>query len=75
MIKTRVDASIMSQHVLWVIHTNKYGIVQLLGHYTVPYGIYHLINCPCYLMYFHGSLCMLCVEFAKRRNFRFCCST
>ena len=30
----RVDASIMSQHVLWVIHTitNKCGSVQLLGH-------------------------------------------
>ena len=41
----RVDASIMSRHVLWVIHTNKCGSVQLLGQCIVPYEIYHLINC------------------------------
>ena len=27
----RVDAPIMSWHVLWVVHTNKCGSVQLLG--------------------------------------------
>ena len=54
--------------------TNKCGIVQLLGHYTEPYEIYHLINCPCYLVYFHVGLRMLCAESAKR-IFRFCCST
>ena len=64
----------MSQHGLWVVHTNKCGIVQLLGHYAVPYEIYHPINnCPCYLVYFNLSLRMLCIEFVKRRNFRFCC--
>ena len=51
-IVSRVDASqVMSQPVLWIIHTNKCGRVQLLlGHYTVPYEIYHLINCPFYLI-------------------------
>ena len=45
----------MSQPVLWVIHTNKCGSVQLLGHYTVPYEIYPLMDCLCYLMY--SNLC------------------
>ena len=46
----------MSWHILWVIHTNKCGSVQLLDHYTVPHEIYHLINCPCHLlMYLHES--------------------
>ena len=45
----------MSQPVLWVIHTNKCGSVQLLGHHIVPYEIYHLINYVHYLLYFHVS--------------------
>ena len=64
----RVDVSNMSQPVLWVIHTNKCGIVQLLGHYTVPYEIYPLVNCPCYLMYFHVNLRNLCAEIVERRD-------
>ena len=40
----KVDAPIMSRPVLWVIHTNKCGSVQLLGQCIVPYETYHLIN-------------------------------
>ena len=43
----RVDTSIISRHVLWVIHTNKRGSVQLLGQCIVPYQIYHLIKFDC----------------------------
>ena len=32
----KVDTPIMSQPVLWVIHTNKCGSIQLLGQCIVP---------------------------------------
>ena len=47
----KVDACIMSQYMLWVIHTNKCGSIQLLGQYSVPYEIYHPINCIHYPLY------------------------
>ena len=48
----RVDAPIMSQPVLWVIHTNKCESVQLLGQCNIPCEIYYLINHIHYVPYF-----------------------
>ena len=48
----KVHARILSQPVLWVIHTNKCGSIQLLGQCIVPYEIYHPINCIHCLLYF-----------------------
>ena len=31
----------INQPVLWVIHTNKHGSIQLLGQCIVPYEIYY----------------------------------
>ena len=50
--KSKVDAPIMGQLVLWVIHTYKCGSVQLLGQCNMPSEIFHLINCIHYLPYF-----------------------
>ena len=66
--KLKVDASIMSQLVLWVVHTNKGGSVQLLGQGVVPYEIYHQINYIPTYSFFHVTSCLLCIE---RRIFPF----
>ena len=67
-----IDASIMSQPILWVIHTNKCGSIQLLGQYNiVPYEIYHLINCIHYPLYSYLISCLLCIE---TRFFNFWCT-
>ena len=64
----RVDASIMSQPVLWVVYTNIGASVQLLGQCIVPYEIYHLINCIRYLLNFHLSSFLFLTE---KRIFHF----
>ena len=48
----KVHARILSQPILWVIHTNKHGSIQLLGQCIVPYEIYHPISRIHCLLYF-----------------------
>ena len=58
-LKVHVHARILSQPILWVIHTNKCGSIQLLGQCIVPYEIYHPYSLP---SVFHVILCLLCIE-------------
>ena len=62
---SKVDAPIMSQPVLRVIHTNKCGSVQLLGQCSVPYETYHQLNgIPTYCIFM-----LVCAYFSLKEGF------